>query len=77
MAPGSFIHVRQYDGSLPNTVSLHQNDQVMIFNSSYGNGCNADIPLLRSRLMTRLIAIQLLYRFFHAEIVEVPIAVMV
>jgi len=40
MAPGAFIHVRQYDAALPNTVTLHQNDQVMIFNSSYGNGCN-------------------------------------
>jgi hypothetical protein len=40
MAPGAFIHIRQYDAALPNTVTLHQNDQVMIFNSSYGNGCN-------------------------------------
>ena len=50
MAPGSFIHVRQYDGSLPNTVALHQNDQVMIFNSSYGNGCNAGYTALTEQV---------------------------
>ena len=50
MAPGSFIHVRQYDGVLPNTVSLHQNDQVMIFNSSYGNGCNAGYTALTEQV---------------------------
>lgn|GEM_PF-420153 len=41
MAPGSFMHIRQYSSLLPNTVTLHQNDDVMIFSSSYGNGCNA------------------------------------
>jgi hypothetical protein len=50
MAPGSFIHVRQYDGTLPNTVTLHQNDQVMIFNSSYGNGCNAGYTALTEQV---------------------------
>ena len=50
MAPGSFIHVRQYDGSLPNTVALHQNDQVMIFNSSYGNGCNSGYTALTEQV---------------------------
>ena len=40
MARGAFLWIRQYSASLPNTVSLHQNDSVMIFSSSYGNGCN-------------------------------------
>ncbi len=41
MAKGAFLWIRQYSGSLPNTVTLHQNDDVMIFSSSYGDGCNA------------------------------------
>ena len=41
MAPGAFLWVRQYSSSLPNTVSLHQNEDVMVFSSSYSNGCNA------------------------------------
>lgn len=50
MAPGSFIHVRAYNSTLPNTVLLHQNDQVMIFNSSYGNGCNAGYTSLTEQV---------------------------
>jgi hypothetical protein len=41
MAPGAFLWVRQYDSNLPNTLSLFNNDQVMVFSSSYSNGCNA------------------------------------
>ena len=41
MAPGAFIHIRQYTSALNGTVSLHQNDDVMIFCSSYSDGCNA------------------------------------
>ncbi len=41
MAKGAFLWIRQYSSSLPNTVNLHQNDDVMIFSSSYGDGCNA------------------------------------
>lgn len=41
MAPGSFLYIRQYDSDMPGTVQLHQDSAVMVFNSSYSNGCNA------------------------------------
>jgi hypothetical protein len=41
MAPGAFLWVRQYNSSLPNTAALHLSDSVMVFSSSYSNGCNA------------------------------------
>ncbi len=41
MAPGAFLWVRSYNSNLPNTVTLHQNEDVMVFSSSYSNGCNA------------------------------------
>ena len=41
MATGCDLVIRQYGSSLPNTVSVHRNDSVVIFNSSYSNGCNA------------------------------------
>lgn len=50
MAKGSFIHVRQYSSTLPNTVTLHQNDSVMAFNSSYSNGCNAGYTSLTQQV---------------------------
>ena len=40
MAKGTKIYVRQYNSSLPGSVSLHNNFGVMLFSSSYGNGCN-------------------------------------
>jgi len=40
MAPNCFLFIRQYNSSMPNTVTLHQNDNVMIFSTSYSNGCN-------------------------------------
>ena len=41
MAKGVKMHIRQYSGSLPGSVQLHQDSGVMLFSSSYGNGCNA------------------------------------
>lgn len=43
MAPGSFMHVINYAANFSNdnTLQLHQNDNVMVTNSSYSNGCNA------------------------------------
>lgn len=46
MAPGAFLWIRQYSGNLPNTVQLHTQDDVMIFSSSYSNGCNAGYTTL-------------------------------
>jgi len=40
MAKGAKIHVRQYSSSLPGSVQLHNDSGVMLFSSSYGNGCN-------------------------------------
>jgi len=41
MAPACSVYVRQYNSTLPNTVTLHTGDSVQIFSSSYSNGCNA------------------------------------
>ena len=41
MAPGAFLWIRQYSSSMPNTEDLHQNEDVMVFSTSYSNGCNA------------------------------------
>jgi PKD repeat protein len=40
MATGSYIHVRQYVASMAGTLPLHQDSAVLIFSSSYSNGCN-------------------------------------
>lgn len=40
MATGSRMHIRQYSSSLPGTVDLLEDSNVVIFNSSYSNGCN-------------------------------------
>jgi len=40
MATGSYMHIRQYSGLMGGTIPLHQDSAVMIFNSSYSNGCN-------------------------------------
>jgi len=50
MAKGAFLWVRQYSSSLPGTVALHQNDSVMIFSSSYGDGCNAGYTALSQQV---------------------------
>ncbi len=41
MAPGAFLWVRSYNANMPNTEDLHQNEGVMVFSTSYSNGCNA------------------------------------
>jgi len=46
MAPACFMHIRQYSGNLPGTVPLHTSQDVLIFSSSYSNGCNAGYTTL-------------------------------
>lgn len=41
MAPGARIIVEQYQGNLPSTIDLYQDEGAVIFNSSYSDGCNA------------------------------------
>ena len=41
MATGSFLHIRQYHAELPETENLHIDSGMVVFNSSYSNGCNA------------------------------------
>jgi len=41
MATGSYIHVRDYVANMSGTVPLHQDSAVLVFSSSYSNGCNA------------------------------------
>lgn len=41
MATGSYLHIRQYDAAMPGTIPLHQDSAVLVFCSSYSNGCNA------------------------------------
>lgn len=40
MATGSYIHVRQYTSAMAGTVPLYIDSNVLIFSSSYSNGCN-------------------------------------
>ena len=41
MATGAYMHIRQYSGNLGGTIPLHVDSSVLVFNSSYSNGCNA------------------------------------
>lgn len=41
MAPGSYMHIRQYRSNMSGTLPLHQDSAVLVFNSSYSNGCGA------------------------------------
>jgi hypothetical protein len=41
MATGSYMHIRQYTSSMAGTIPLHIDSNVLIFQSSYSNGCNA------------------------------------
>ncbi|MFK7797046.1 MAG: S8 family serine peptidase [Aureispira sp.] len=40
MATGSYLHIRQYRANMSGTLPLHQDSAVLIFSSSYSNGCN-------------------------------------
>lgn len=40
MATGSYIHVRQYVSSMNGTIPLYIDSNVLVFSSSYSNGCN-------------------------------------
>ncbi len=46
MAKGAKMHIRQYSGSLPGTVQLHRDSGVVLFSSSYSDGCNAGYTTL-------------------------------
>ncbi len=46
MAPACFMHIRQYNSNLPGTVPLFLSQDVLIFSSSYSNGCNAGYTAL-------------------------------
>ena len=41
MAPACYMHIRQYVSSMAGTLPLHVDSNVLIFQSSYSNGCNA------------------------------------
>lgn len=41
MAPACYMHIRQYVSSMAGTMPLHLDSNVLIFQSSYSNGCNA------------------------------------
>ena len=41
MATGSYIHVRNYVSNMSGTEALHQDSAVLVFSTSYSNGCNA------------------------------------
>ncbi len=40
MAPGAYMHIRQYTTSNLGPVSLHTDSNVLLYSSSYSNGCN-------------------------------------
>lgn len=41
MATGSRVFVRQYSANMGGTAQLHQDSAILVFSSSYSNGCNA------------------------------------
>jgi len=41
MATGSYVFVRQYDANMGGNLPLHQDSSVLVFSTSYSNGCNA------------------------------------
>lgn len=41
MATGSYLFIRQYVANMAGTIPLYQDSAVLIFSSSYSNGCNA------------------------------------
>lgn len=41
MATGAYLHIRQYNTNSLADLRLHQDSAVLIFSSSYSNGCNA------------------------------------
>ncbi|MCT4582939.1 MAG: S8 family serine peptidase [Flavobacteriales bacterium] len=40
MATGAYIHVRQYSSAMGGTIPLYLDSNVLVFSSSYSNGCN-------------------------------------
>lgn len=46
MAVGAYMHIRSYSSTLPGTLALHQDSAVLLFSSSYSNGCNAGYTTL-------------------------------
>lgn len=66
MAPGAEIIVRQYQGSLPNTVTLHQNNGAVIFNSSYSDGCNGGYTTVTRQVDQETVANPALIQVFSA-----------
>ncbi|MCP4439347.1 MAG: S8 family serine peptidase [Aureispira sp.] len=40
MATGSYMHIRQYNASMTGTVPLYTDSAVVVFSTSYSNGCN-------------------------------------
>lgn len=66
MAPGCEIIVRQYQGSLPNTVSLYQNEGAVIFNSSYSDGCNGGYTSTTRKVDQETVANPALIQVFSA-----------
>jgi|GEM_PF-348400 hypothetical protein len=50
MAPGAFLWVRSISGAFANTLSLHQNEDVMVFSTSYSDGCNAGYTSLTQQV---------------------------
>ncbi|MCB0795404.1 MAG: S8 family serine peptidase [Flavobacteriales bacterium] len=66
MAPGSFLLIRQYQNTLPNTVDLHVDEGAMVFNSSYSNGCNAGYTALTQQVDQEIIDNPALMQVFSA-----------
>lgn len=48
MAPGARLFIRQYDQEMPGTIELLEDSNVVIFNTSYSNGCNAGYTITTS-----------------------------
>lgn len=66
MATHAYMHIRRYSGQLPNTVQLHQDSGIVVFSSSYGNGCNSGYTSLTQMVDQEIVQNPSLIQTFSA-----------
>ncbi|MBK8498494.1 MAG: S8 family serine peptidase [Flavobacteriales bacterium] len=66
MAPGCDLTIAPYFAELPLTVTLHQSQGAVIFNSSYANGCNAGYTALTQQVDAEVVANPSILQVFSA-----------
>lgn len=66
MAPGSYLYIRQYSSAMPGSVALHQDSGIMVFSTSYSNGCNAGYTSTTNRVDDEIYVNRSLSQVFSA-----------